>query len=256
LDALGFKGIWHRHSPEDVLTKLRELQVGSQRIIESFQNERGKMAMPSNTTPWLDIAFLSDTVVIAATVDGAAADVQNDWACILLASFASSAILSLGAKCSPAFAYRGCVSLGSFEMAYPFVVGAAVDEAAENERAAEGAIVWFAPSAEAAIQRAVKEIGPRARESPAWMPWNVPLKGGRTYRTFAVTPLFPGHLDSAYSPSHGDVEVVSEQILKTFGTSDLDHPLPLSIVLKRQNTADFLEEAAIRIARSTSTACG
>ena len=48
---------------------------------------------------------------------------------------------------APALAYRGCIAFGEFDMEEGFVIGGAVDEAAEHMEKAEGAFIWCAPSA-------------------------------------------------------------------------------------------------------------
>lgn len=103
--------------------------------------------------------LLSDTIIVSSIIDNT--DIENtdnkddgarsDYMSLVLAAYASSVIIALGAKYAPALAYRGCVAVGKLEVDPPFMIDPAVDEAAAGEASAEAAIVWFSPSAEAAI---------------------------------------------------------------------------------------------------------
>lgn len=66
IDALGFRGIWGRHDPHEVLTFLKALK---DRIEE-------RVTIQFATQPWMQcqIAFLSDTIAVSMMLDSATPD--------------------------------------------------------------------------------------------------------------------------------------------------------------------------------------
>src|ERR1044071_5915893 len=71
VDCLGFKGIWTRHKPEDVLRDLKRLQevvTGHERI--------GRQTVEASRIK-ISTRFLSDTFCIAVWFDDWSADVSH-----------------------------------------------------------------------------------------------------------------------------------------------------------------------------------
>lgn len=231
IDALGFKGIWQRENADEVMRKMKALPTAADVIMAGFQHAFSKLSART-VDPHFSYTFLSDTIVVAAWVDGPTQDNKGQaYAEVLLASFVTSAIISAGAMLKPpALAYRGCLAFGNFDVEAPFILGPAVDEAAENMDKADAAIVWMAPSAQAVVDGARKVVGKEMFESSAFFPFIVPMKEESPRSTYAITPLSPGQVKA--SP-----EQVRETILKTF-----EDPRD-SVQVKKENTRRFLDAA-------------
>ena len=61
IDALGFRGIWERHNPDDVLAALRTLKDWMEARIQAQFSPQ----------PWIQchVAFLSDTIAVSMALD-------------------------------------------------------------------------------------------------------------------------------------------------------------------------------------------
>lgn len=157
LDTLGFKGVWKRLEPGVVFGKLRHLRdTVVQDVVRanaSFPTMMGADAITRHAK------FFSDTAVVAASIEPGGGPfppfpetpgdmffggVRQDHALrdilIALAKF-----LHVAATQPPPFAYRGCISCGAFAIEDDFLLGPAVDEAAELADLPDGAFVIIAP---------------------------------------------------------------------------------------------------------------
>jgi len=216
IDALGFKGIWRR--PE-VAGDLQKIITKLERLVATAKDDPSG-GMPCSRT--LKIVFLSDTIVIALTLPG-----EEPFTSLKLASRSISRLLVESARTSPVLAYRGAMTFGEFEIKDPFIVGPAVDEAAEAMNAPDAAIVMLTDSA---AQHARLPKSSDTRPGTVLMPYAVPLKGGSVFHTFAVSPFMMN------VPKEDRAGIISN-ICRTFlgGTE---------IAVKRQNTERFLNAAA------------
>lgn len=236
MDALGFKGIWRRHAPADVIAKLRALEKATASVTSPMEADdsrtRGHHRLQVRTS------VLSDTLVVGVAFDpktrGDRTLAPVPGHAIIRAASIGNMLLRRGGEGKVRFAYRGAIAFGDFEVTDRFVVGAAVDEAAEAYEQAEGAFVWLTPSAERALG------GPKAVEDQDLMfllhrtllvPWKVPLKGGRYYRTHVVNPLF----SPLMSEHRRRREQRMRNILGTFSDS-------LDVAIKRQHTEAYLSQ--------------
>jgi len=240
IDALGFKGIWARpdvrKDPLIVLHKLRVLA----RALPSFLvkdllvvkwTEPSKEALRS-VSDQIRLAFLSDTVVIGVSTGikdafvAAFGDFEDDIAAgpfaVLCACVLTQLVVGrMGDEPVP-LAMRGCISRGRFAIVDRFVLGPAVDEAAEAADLAEAAIVWLLPSAS-------EELLPAMRHAHTIvMPYRVPLKQGATLTAPCVIPFYELKSDKERL-AH------CERVLRTFDSRRLD------VCVKREHTESFLE---------------
>jgi hypothetical protein len=230
LDVLGFKGIWQDCDPDKVINLMRRVESESRRFFESVN----KMASSYGTSMEFHSAYLSDTIVLAVTLDkDLSENLIND--AFDLIGFASAMCAEAWALSEPARTLRGCVSYGEFMIDHPYIIGPAVDEAALYHECADGAFIWCTDSvlnAYAAKQPDAKNLGGR-RE---WWTYDVPLKKG-TISTFA--------LDYSYSRAipFGDEELccipLRERILGSFGIDQ-------NLESKRRNTERFINECESR----------
>ena len=218
LDALGFKGIWKPGPGEteeqratQVLQRMKRLRQAVKRF-KSPEAPEGVVA--------IECECISDTIVVGVwpNMEKVIAPVG-----MVVALSITSLLCDRSAREAPPLAYRGAVAVGGFDMEDGFFLGPAVDEAAGHMEQAEGAFVWLGPSALSFVQQIKQVVGVMA---PAYA---VPLKGGASFDTFAVTPWMSQDL--------GDQAKIAQTLLDTF-----DRP-ELSVQIKRQNTAKFLNMA-------------
>jgi hypothetical protein len=155
IDCLGFKGIWRRTDPTLLLRKLSNIeQVVSDRVLKQ---EAFKFLSFGTVRP--HVRLLSDTVAISLHYEAKDDQEPEGWQKnFLVGSICYSVIevLSLFLQGDPPLVLRGCISYGEHLSEGNFMVGPAVDEAAEHMNIAEGAFIWLLPSA-AERYRALKE---------------------------------------------------------------------------------------------------
>lgn len=228
LDALGFKGIWSRRPISEVLAKL-----GAARREELHFPQPQSIA--ERPVPPMSIRFLSDTVVLAAPLPDARIDREyeaNQDDALVHVSFRAAMFVArmLASTHGAPIAYRGAISFGEFEIREDFLIGPAIDEAAEAERLAEGAFVWLCPSAMPLALRSIADS-----ELRILMPYAVPLKGGRSINTYVVTPLA-----DMLSPHD-----IRRAIGEVFTSNRID------LVIKYQNTMAMIDSM---LARTSATA--
>lgn len=233
LDALGFKGIWKSWSPADVLHKLEDVLERTAWFTE-VKPLSGKV---DHLRQERRLCFLSDTIVVASSITPSP-DVETTPSMQALydpnALFdVSNAVAGLQrwmlkSSIGPPLAYRGAIAFGEFVIRGPFMIGPAVDEAAESEKWAEGALAWFCPSAlrrfETSLQFPLFGSPRPGRDFPVKY-WDVPLKGGKRFNTAVVRP-------------YG----TNDELLGNLATAfrlDTDHAR-VDVMVKYQNTRDFL----------------
>lgn len=217
LDVLGFKGIWRGANPAAVLEKLQALK-------ERLEEARVRPDEPSDATGFRSwVLFLSDTLVIASTANYFKPRPEDEMLPLWFVCLGAADAVAPAAEKDPTLVYRGSIAFGEFEIREQFLIGPAIDEAAEAEKLAEGALIWLCPSA----IRMMEEISPGNplnRDLRVVRDYLVPLKEGRCYRTHVVNPL----LDRA------DPDALAQRILDFFRSDRVD------IAVKQQNTANFL----------------
>lgn len=232
MDALGFKGIWKTHSPSAVLDRMHLIERSVRRL-ESLPSANVARELGFRMV----ITFLSDTVVIACS------DTQRPEATVCLATAAAGFAMHAGATDTEEgrtwdvpLAYRGAIAHGRFHVEDRFLLGPAVDEAAEAMNRPEGAFVYLTESA----RDLYRDYGPR----PVATRWPVPLKAEpgasapgalsaiRTFDTWVVSPF----AHDAAGPD--DTWDIGRLILSTF-----DRDKTPGVRQKRDNTEAFLRRA-------------
>jgi hypothetical protein len=151
---------------------------------------------------------------------------------VFIACKLASAIVAMGARTEPSLAYRGCISFGDFEVRDRFLVGPAVDEAAAANNLAQGAFVWLLPSAREVFGLYAEPSAAHPDYVRTYSPFEVPLKGGETYDTFAVSPYILADTEAAR-------DEITSRILLTFSGG-------LDVQLKKQHTRRFLDVCRAR----------
>lgn len=247
IDALGFKGIWRRDDvkddPDRVLKKMRVLERAFPGFVVKYLLA-AKWTMPSpallaRVREHIALAAFSDTVVIGASSEllsvlsdefGAPEEpIEPGRLAVLAASSMAQIVIRCMGKEPVPLAVRGCIARGAFAIERNFVLGPAVDEAAEAASLADAAIVWLLPSAAATL-----EAGD-ADKDDLLVEHLVPLKGGATLLSPCVVPFIHdvGRVE--------DEETICRRLLRTFDSTRVD------ICVKRQHTQVFLR-ACLRAA--------
>jgi hypothetical protein len=231
-DALGFKGIWNREDPDKVIAKLNALKYEVNEELADLHSRTNALGKELGIETEVGVAMLSDTVVIG--VGGKIVDHHDrreqgdcDWLAVLALARMTGKVLVRAARTPPALAYRGCISVGRFDMAGNFIIGPAIDEAVEAMDAANAAVVWLTPTA---LRTWAKQLDSKDGVLNAVVsPYAVPMKGGDRYQTFVANDCA-----SIDDPQERLKHV--ERVLATFRSNRLD------IQIKRQNTARFYLE--------------
>ncbi|MEI9942235.1 MAG: hypothetical protein WDO69_33885 [Pseudomonadota bacterium] len=231
-DALGFKGIWNREDPDKVIAKLNALRDEVSEELADLHNRTNALEKHLGIETQLTVALLSDTVVIGAYGqivdhnDGREQD-DCDWLAVLALARVTGKVLVRAARTAPALAYRGCISVGRFNMTGNFIIGPAIDEAVESMNNANAAVVWLTPTA---LRTWAKQFDPKDGVINAVVsPYAVPMKGGDRYQTFVANDCA-----SIEDPQERSKHI--DRVLATFASSRLD------VQIKRQNTARFYLE--------------
>lgn len=109
------------------------------------------------------------------------------------------------------------------------LIGPAVDEVAASEALAEGAFIWFLPSA----RKAEEEFGRSVLDKDLAHTYRVPLKGGNSFKTSVVDPIT--FLNAVASDSARPATKLSE-LLNAMDSERFE------VVIKRDNTFHYYEK--------------
>jgi hypothetical protein len=264
IDCLGFKGIWKRTDQALLLEKLRSIMVKIHNTPGLFRGlpfhllRRDFIITPS---------LLSDSVAISLRYedDPSKDDDSKEEAkkigerrersyLVWLICASTIRVLDLYLKGEPGLVLRGCINYGEYEHNIietgSFIVGPAVDDAAENMEVSQGAFVWLRPEAAAlyryalAIQRKTIRIlykrndrlellegSKRSLREPIMVdPYDMPLKGGGHLRCPVLNPL-----------AFHDSDEMRRAVFHAYEEAILGNNL--DVVLKRQYTMEFLRKA-------------
>lgn len=238
IDILGFKGIWKRYDPDDVLKKLKRL-----REIGMLHEDQGREYLDEQHKAGaakydLSTRFLSDAICVACWFDDG--EVRGRSAeCSLTYIVAKMALnmIQEAALTDPVLALRGCISVGAFEIDENSLIGPAVDEAAECMNIAEGAFVWLTRSASDCVEEAVR--GLKALEESVGHPldnsfdlslfrsYEMPVKNSAAQRV-PVLNVLAGEPPATQNK-------IATSIISSFDSARTD------VQIKKQNTKSLLE---------------
>jgi hypothetical protein len=197
-----------------------------------------------------EVLFLSDTVAIGMPIiknRGRATptveEIDHEVHALALASALAGEIIYRGGSEPIPMAYRGSISFGDYEMDPPFIIGDAVNDAAEHYELADVAGVWLTPSALAIWRAGLDRTNPAT--AVAYHPYTVPLRSGGSFDS-VVANIF--HNNFAGKPER---QQWIKSLLDTFQG-------PISVHIKRQHTARLLTvlEAAKDAYDSTNQVVG
>jgi hypothetical protein len=244
VDVLGFKGIWRRFPEETVIRSM-------QALLEETQQKAREQAQAAprwdNMIDFISPVFLSDTVVFGLAprppdevnreieasgemLDPFDSERLGSWTVWhmgnLIADLMRRALVG-----EVPFAFRGAIAFGRFGMTERFVIGEAVDEAADYHERADGAFVGLAPSA------AQYEQAPVPSAASKFVKYDIPVKPkgtmpGPPWTTWAVVPW--GDLNEP------ELDLV-DRYSRTLASSE--PALVEEVDRKRANTLAFLQFA-------------
>jgi len=137
-------------------------------------------------------------------------------------------VTGAAAALRPPFAYRGSIAFDQLVIDDRFLLGPAIDEAAEAERLAEGAFVWLCPSAYRVVQQGFGKTA--AKSLPLVPDYPVPMKNGAVHTTHVVNPF----------RKLGAGRRADDAIANLLGCFDVSRP---DVAVKKQHTESFLREA-------------
>lgn len=228
LDALGFKGIWSRQNPISVLQQLKSLR----RKGLSLRGRARHGALLNDPGLLHHVRCVSDTIMVAVTLTRSNIPQRYLYRAMLSASLIASNMIDDAVHGSPPLLFRGCLAAGLMKVDGDFVIGPAVDEAAELFELSQGAFLWMAPSA-MNINDTYCETFVDRIEPALMIRYPVPLKDGTAPATlvfnyFGLTRPAAGWLTTC------------QRILEAFG----DKPVCSDIEKKRRNVAAFLDHIA------------
>ncbi len=259
LDCLGWKGIWKKHekNPEailDKISKVKDLTYARKKIMISGLSSLNIPVEPQ-------IVFLSDTVLISVPCVGDQSTPREllEGASIEMACFLAAHILMLFIDTVPHLTLRGVITFGAHSIKDTFILGPAVDEAAELYEMADGAFVWIHPEADDKLNKlyearktALKnaeqliEVAPTETQeiaNTATLPvktalaapiriknYQMPLKSGRQFRCSVINPLVT-------MPSPNERSTAVKNAIESFDKTKID------VHIKREHTAELLIKA-------------
>jgi hypothetical protein len=223
MDALGFKGIWRRRSVPDTLQTLAHLKDTGGRHMEKGQECADMLSLYFGdlVAPDLRLRMFSDTIIVTATV-GKPGEEPDPWGIeytLAVVAGASQNLIAAAAKDPNPIAFRGCIAVGQLCMDGEFLIGPAVDEAAEWHEQADAAVVWLTPSA--LIAKEHHDMTDFRSLQGLTFEWDVPLKRARSFRTLVANP-------------HPLEDEVERKLLASFGDT-------METAVKRQQTQRLLE---------------
>jgi len=234
-DALGFKGVWERAAratpPWDVLGKLEGLVRDSNDVQGAAESAMATLeAAGTVVRTEIKTLFLSDTIVVGCWADSPKNPFAAMWTALMTVCGTAGNILARAAQApGPTFAYRGCISYGEFDMRSTFIMGPAVDLAAESADWAQAGLVWLHPTAKRLVESHVQHAA-----GDLIRPWRVPLKDGQHVQTFVVSPYV-------------GVQPVSWVDLRNAIMGTFEGAKKEDVIAKARNTSAFLDAELARL---------
>ena len=146
-DCLGFRGIWKRVDPEKLIAKLQSMKAeAAARVVPKYSS-----SMLSFGPVRFHLRLLSDTVALSiqyeakAYDNGAQPDERQKNLLVSVACESASVLATLFIDSDMPLPLRGCISFGRHLCEDNFLIGPAVDQAAEYMNEPEGAFIWLLP---------------------------------------------------------------------------------------------------------------
>ena len=148
VDCLGFKGIWTRHAPEDIVRKLTQIQESIAELV-SPEEQKKRFTFLSYGSVEVKVKLLSDTAAISLQYEEKAEPPTEGQKNVLvyLACLVVAEVCKRFLDEPIPLVLRGCISYGQHISDGNFIIGPAVDEAAKYMDIADGSFTWLTRSA-------------------------------------------------------------------------------------------------------------
>lgn len=259
IDCLGFKGIWKRgdyRTAEEwkkyqlrLIEKLRAITKEVPKQVRAGARPYRHFSEP--VVPGVNL--LSDSVAISLQYDEdlpPKGRYKNYLA--WLACESTLKVLDRFRQDNPALVLRGCITYGEHISEGNFIVGPAVDDAAEGMDIGQGAFVWLHPTAADKYRQCIKTTEETVRKLNGTQDpeqillvrdlklalakplvvdhYDMPLKAGGPLRCSVLNPF-------AFHGTEEAQQEVKRECLEAISGNQL------GVLLKHQYTADFLDEA-------------
>jgi len=192
IDALGWKGIWRHAKGDQAVAALRQIESVAQLTANAANELHAKHLgdvedPPSNLFHTkITTLFLSDTIVIAVGAPQARAKQSEAFfrhGSVQQAGYVVGRAIAAAALVDPPICYRGAITSGEYYIDGNFLVGPAIDRAAELMDAADAGVVRIDPKDD--FLRYTKPLA-----MPGFVPAAVPLKDGRSIQTTFIDPMW------------------------------------------------------------------
>jgi hypothetical protein len=183
LDALGFKGIWNRMNSNDVLRQLKRIKREG---LNLQGNDHGGVLMRADAFDHR-VRCISDTIIVVVTVRGSVSETFPErpvYGTMLAAVWIAASMIDFALRGFPPFLFRGCMAAGRVSIDGDFLIGPAIDEAAELYERSDGPFFWMAPSA-LRINDSYADTFVERIEGSLMIRYPVPMKNGVAEQTLA-----------------------------------------------------------------------
>jgi hypothetical protein len=224
IDILGFKGIWTRESPAEIIKKWNSIIDNLNKNVDTFANL---------TDDEEDIKYeirtysFSDSIIITISTCNYQSLITM---CGIMGDIFSIA-LDLG------IFFRGAVSLGDFYSSDNMVIGPAVDDAADWYDKTDWAGIHLTPQASYFIDHAILDGEKKENIKHLITKYEIPLKNGKTLsKNWVVSwpAIFLKYDENGKKTSLSDFR---KHILEIFS----NNPIGSDFEKKYSNTIDFFE---------------
>lgn len=186
VDCLGWKGIWHGTPELALIEKVGRIHAEVEAVVKEINlRHRDTSSGPIGA----QIRLISDTVAVSIQHETDSPPIDSVEKAYLVRTAALCVVRTqkLFLAQEPRVALRGCISYGNHVVVNNFIIGPAVDEAADYYETAEGALVWLLPSAgfhSNCADLLLHDIG------SLLILYNMPLKGGGRLKSLLINPLY------------------------------------------------------------------
>lgn len=225
LDILGFKGIWQKRRPEEILKLLHGV---SDVVIKSYRHPPPESHWPASSPPV--VTTLSDTVVIAI-------DSENE-ACILLLANVLYTVIQHFYK--EQLFVRGALAWGKYLQEQTTFIGPAIDDVAAWYEQADWIGVIATPKASYALDWiAATGVGVNNFTVEQFVKYDVPGKDRASYRLNAFN--WPGYLQASFGEMPGVGKTKARSTME--GLFSKQDAFDASVLRKYENTLKFVDHA-------------
>jgi hypothetical protein len=232
IDCLGFKGVWKKYENElgSLMKQLSAISKNAEKSVLDHIYPSG--VEPKDIQYDIKVRVLSDTVAISySSISGVHVPKYQ----LVSMTNAIKHIMDSFIKELPHLPFRGCITYGMHIVEENFLVGPAVNEAAEFHEKAQGSFVWLLPSASTVVDDFFESMSiqsggyidvMRKKLNLICPKYSVPMKDGQHLTTRVVSPI--------YQKQDAEIEELIELYSNAMKGGNID------VWIKREQTLKFL----------------